>query len=230
MKVRTLPLLWGVTSALWAQIDEDRPISARHPVLKLYPLAMIDIFQYTLHAAVEFPTSQHSSLQVEGGWVFGDLGSEANWGTTEEDFSQRGFKARLLWREYFSEKPPKKPTYTHTGGYLAFLGGFQYYAQNLGYIDTTSVWPPPQPAPQIPYERTIHALSVGFWVGYQAQIGSRLVIDVYGGMGVRYAQHLWKPAKPPYRDLRFTPVGDLIVRPGGRPVPYMGFSLGWILR
>jgi hypothetical protein len=111
------------------------------------------------------------------------------------------------------------------------MGGFQYYHQNLGYIDTSYVYPPPSPPPlPVPYERTVQAFSLGFLIGYQAQLGGRFAIDFYTGLGVRYSQHRWQPLAPPYRNYTFTPVGDLILRRGGRPVPYMGFSFGWILR
>lgn len=171
-----------------------------------------------------------SSLQLEGGWVFGSIDNADAFNTTQEGYSQQGFKVRVQWREYFSDSPRKKPTYTRRGGYVSVQGGFQYYRQGLGRIDTSYLAPGPRPAPDIEYERTISALSLSFLVGYQGQIGGRLVIDFFTGLGLRYAQHTWEPLKPPTRGLDLTPVGDLIVRPGGRPIVHMGFSLGWILR
>ncbi len=41
--------------------------------------------------------------------------------------------------------------------------------------------------------------------------------------------HYWEPMRPP-STYRFTPVGDFILRREGRPIPLMGFAMGWILR
>ncbi|MCX7607248.1 MAG: hypothetical protein N2170_08320 [Bacteroidia bacterium] len=237
MRQTTAFLGWwiGFLSLLYAQVREPDPRVPvyRNPVLKFQPLAMIDPFQYTLHLGLELPTSASSSFQLEGGWVFGHFGETEPFGTTEEDFSQTGFKARLQWREYFlSEKPPTKPTYTLVGGYVAFQGGFQYYLQNLGQIDTSGIYPPPSnPMPLGPYERAIQAFSFSCLLGYQAQLGTRFICDLFTGIGVRYTQHNWKPIAPPHQyaaDL--TPVGDFILRRGGRPIPHIGLSLGWIFR
>lgn len=227
-------LLWLLSGfALWAQDPSEAPSrfpQYTHPVLKVFPLSLVDPFQYTLHIGLEFPMHSTSSLQLEGGWVFGSLDNPDAYNTLQEDYAQQGFKARLQWREYFSERPPKKPTYTRTGGYFAVQGGFQYYRQQLGRIDTSFFSPSPSPPPDIKYERVISAFSVSFLLGYQGQVGRRFVIDFYTGLGARYSQHRWEPLKPSARPLDLTPIGDLIVRPGGRPIVHMGFSMGWILR
>lgn len=235
-KMRWLLFLggWGlfcIGGLGWAQDLDPRLPQYRHPVLKLFPLAMVDFFQYTLHAGFEIPTAQYNSFQVEGGWVFGHLGEDLGTGTTETDYQQRGFKVRLQWREYFpSGRPPERILYTLTGGYLALQAGYQYYYQQLGYIDTFSIYPPPsQPTGGVFYDRVVQAFSASFLLGYQAQVGSRIIFDAYAGLGVRYAMHDWKPMTPPY-SYRFTPVGDFILRRGGRPIPHIGFSFGWILR
>lgn len=233
--MRLKALLWLLSGlALWAQPDPDDARTQypqyKHPVLKVFPLALVDPFQYTLHVGLEFPMQKSSSLQLEGGWVFGSLDDRQTFNTQQEEYYQQGFKARLQWREYFSEGSPKKPTYTQTGGYFAVQGGFQYYRQMLGRIDTSLFSPNPSPPPDIEYERVISALSLSFLLGYQGQIGQRFVIDFFTGIGARYSQHRWEPLRPSARPLDLTPVGDLIVRPGGRPIVHMGFSMGWILR
>ncbi len=227
-------LLWLLSGlALWAQDPSEAPSRFpryTYPVLKVFPLSLVDPLQYTLHVGLEFPMHSTSSLQLEGGWVFGSLDNPDAYNTLQEGYAQQGFKARLQWREYFSESPPKKPTYTRTGGYFAVQGGFQYYRQQLGRIDTSFLSPSPSPPPDVEYERVISAFSVSFLLGYQGQVGGRFVIDFYTGLGARYSQHRWEPLKPSARPLDLTPVGDLIVRPGGRPIVHMGFSMGWILR
>lgn len=215
-----------------AQEAEVRLPSHRQPVIKIFPLALVDPFQYTLHMGLELPTSWQNSIQIEGGWVFGHLGEDLGTQTTADEFQQTGFKARLQWREYFSStKSSDRPIYTLTGGYIGLIAGYQHYNQNIGYIDTAGAYyPPSQPIiTGVPYERRIQAYMGGFIMGYQSEVGSRLVFDVYTGLAVRYAVHEWKPIRPPY-NYRFTPVGDLIVRRGGRPIVLMGFSMGWILR
>lgn len=215
----------------YAQEPDQSVPEYRRPVLKFFPLPMVDPFQYTLHLGVEVPTSRQNSLQIEGGWVFGHLGEDLGTGTSAEDFSQTGFKARIQWREYFlSNKPPDHPIYTLTGGYIALIAGYQLYNQNLGYIDTTGWYSSPQPVMGgISYERRIQAFMGGFLTGLQSQVGSRLVFDLYAGLAVRYSTHQWSPIAPPSLH-KFTPVGDFIMRRGGRPIPLMGFSMGWILR
>ncbi|MCX8113339.1 MAG: hypothetical protein N3E49_09170 [Bacteroidia bacterium] len=234
MKSWLLRLL-GTTGLLvigTAQEVDDRIIQLRRPVIKFFPLPMIDPFQYTLHLGLEVPTSRQNSIQVEGGWVFGHLGDDIGVGTRAEEFQQTGFKARFQWREYFvSDKPPERPTYTLTGGYIGLLGGYQYYHQNLGYIDTSGIYPPSSNPLAVGtlYERSIQAFVGGFLLGYQAQLGSRIAFDLYTGLAIRYTIHKWNPLAPP-NSYRFTPVGDFILRRGGRPIFLMGFSVGWILR
>ncbi|MCS7296616.1 MAG: hypothetical protein RMK19_03880 [Bacteroidia bacterium] len=215
----------------FAQDLDPRMPKYRHPVIKIFPLSFIDPFQYTLHMGVEVPTSPHNSVQIEGGWVFGYLGDNQPFGTSEEEYRQRGLRARAQWREYFlSNRSSNRTLYTHTGGYIALLIGYQYYHQNLGYLDTSQVYPP-QPTPTgIAYERHIQGFSGGFLFGYQNQIGSsRIVFDAYTGIGVRYTIHEWQPLNPPYL-YRYTPIGEVILRRGGRPILYMGFSVGWVVR
>lgn len=228
--VRRVPLFILLIAGYAQEVDRRVP-EYRRPVLKFFPLAMVDPFQYTLHLGLEIPTSRQNSLQVEGGWVFGHLGEELGTGASVDEYSQTGFKARVQWREYFlSSKPPERPVYTLTGGYIALIAGYQLYNQNIGYIDTTGWYSPPQPVVSgVPYERRIQAFMGGFLVGLQSQLGSRIIFDIYAGLGVRYSTHQWSPMAPPYM-YNFTPVGDFIMRRGGRPIPLMGFSMGWILR
>ncbi|MCS7189839.1 MAG: DUF3575 domain-containing protein [Bacteroidia bacterium] len=219
--------IWQICLSLalvWAQVEEDRPEERqlRQPVLKFFPLALMDPFQYTLQLGLEVPASSSSSFQVEAGWVFGHLGFE----DASRDLSQQGFKARLQWREYLDSSPPKNIRYTLTGPYLGLQGGFQFYQQNLD-IDTAYVAPPTIPS-SVPYERTIQAFSLSLLVGYQLQVGTHLVIDIFGGVGARYSQHRWRPQKPPISYYPGRAIGDIILRPGGRPIPHIGLSVGWI--
>lgn len=224
--------LLGIIALGSAQEVDKRFPEYRRPVIKFFPLPMVDPFQYTLHLGLEIPTGLQNSLQVEGGWVFGHLGEDLGTGTRADEFHQTGFKARLQWREYFlSPKPADRAIYTFTGGYMALIAGYQQYDQDLGYIDTTgSIFPPSNPVVTgVAYQRRIQAFMGGFLIGAQSQVGTRLVFDAYAGLAVRYTIHRWDPWAPPYT-YRFTPVGDFIMRRGGRPIPLMGFSMGWILR
>ncbi len=201
---------------------QEEPVPMRRPVLKFMPFPMMDPFQSTLHAGVEFPVGLENTIQAEAGWVFGSWGEDPT-----DDFVQQGFKLRLSWREYFEPKTRKTGSFIVEGGYLALMGGYQYYHQSLR-VDTSGGYGYLQE-----YERTIQALEVAFLLGYHTQIGRRLSVDFWGGLGARYTMHKWSPNKPLYGAFPFrsiTPVGDLILRPGGRPVPRLGISVGWILR
>lgn len=194
----------------------------RRPVLKFMPLPMMDPFQSTLHVGVEFPAGLENTIQAEAGWVFGSWGEDPT-----DDFVQQGFKLRLGWREYFEPKIRQTGSFIVEGGYLSLMGGYQYYHQSF-QIDTSGGY-----GYFRDYERTIHALEVALLLGYHTQMGRRLSIDFWGGLGARYTMHQWSPNRPqsgifPFRSI--TPVGDLILRPGGRPVPRLGISVGWILR
>lgn len=199
-----------------------------YPVLKIEPLALIDPFQYTLQGGIEFPFARHS-LQVEGGWVFGYLGQEMRPLASEEEPRQSGFKVRVQWREYLGRaKPPRSSTKVHTGGYVALRASLQGYLQDFGQVDTALF--SPAPAPPLLFQRRVLGWGVGVLVGYQDQLGSRLVLDLWSGIGVRYNQHSWEPFRPPAQNRTDLPVGDFILRPGGRPIPYLGMALGWIPR
>ncbi len=200
--------------------QEAQGVFSPGPVLKWMPLALVDPFQYTLHGGVEFPIGLTNTIQAEGGWVFGYLDQ-----ATETDFTQQGFKLRLSWREYFSPKPVKGDrSRIIQGGYLALMGSYQHYNQTIE-VDTSGGY-----GYFREYHRSIQGLEGAFLLGYHTQIGQRLSIDVWGGLGVRYAIHRWSPTKLASADFRITPIGDLILLPGGRPVPRMGMAIGWILR
>lgn len=207
---------------LFLMAQEEQEVFAPGPVLKLMPLAMVDPFQYTLHGGVELPIGLTNTIQVEGGWVFGYLGQ-----AVETDFTQQGFKLRLSWREYFAPKTLRgNRSRIIQGGYLALMGSYQHYNQTIE-IDTSGGY-----GYFREYQRSIQGLEGAFLLGYHTQIGQRLSIDVWGGLGLRYATHRWSPGKPAFSGLipRITPIGDLILLPGGRPVPRMGMAIGWILR
>lgn len=208
---------------LFLRGQEEQRIFSPSPVIKFMPLAMIDPFQYTLHGGVEFPVGLTNTLQAEGGWVFGYLGQ-----AVETDFTQQGFKLRLSWREYFTPKTMKgSPSRILQGGYLALMGSYQHYSQTIE-IDTSGGY-----GYFREYRRSIQGVEGAFLLGYQTQVGQRLSIDLWGGLGLCYATHRWSPAKPGFSGLippRITPVGDFILLPGGRPVPRMGMAIGWILR
>lgn len=158
---------------------------------------------------LEFPMQQRSSLQVEGGWGFA--------GPWDANYYQQGFKARLQWRAYFSESSSQKPTYTHTGGYLAGQGGFQYYYQDFSRGN----------ASLSEYQRTILAFSLSFLIGYQTRLGERFVMDLFAGIGTRYGRRSGN--EPP--GWIFIGVGEgPLVGPGLWPVVHLGCSIGWILR
>lgn len=215
---------------LEAQEVDSRVPQLPRPIVKFFPLAAIDPFQYTLHLGMEVPISSEGSIQIEGGWVYGHWGQDLRANTGNNDFSQSGYKVRLALRNYLSPiKPSERPIYTFTGGYVSLVAGYQYYNQNFGYIDTSGSYHPTPTAPGIPYERQIQAFMGGFMLGYQTQMGSRLTFDIYTGLGIRYSTHDWNPIAPP-PTYRLAVVGDFILRRGGRPIPFMGFSLGWILR
>ncbi len=203
-------------------LAQEGPVPMRRPVLKFMPLPMMDPFQSTLHAGVEFPVGLENTVQAEAGWVFGSWGEDP-----ADDFVQQGFKLRLSWREYFEPKTRKTGSFIVEGGYLSLTGGYQYYHQSL-QVDTSGGY-----GYFREYERTIQALELALLLGYHTQMGRRLSIDFWGGLGARYTMHRWSPSRPqsgifPFRSI--TPVGDLILRPGGRPVPRLGISVGWILR
>ncbi len=215
---RKLGCLVSVFSFLVAQEASPPPKA----VLKIMPLALIDPFQYTLHGGIEIPVGLSNTVQAEGGWVFGHLGE-----TSSSDLVQRGFKVRLSWREYFARKTPKQdPSYIIQGGYLALMGGYQSYNQTL-QIDTSGGY-----GYFREYQRIVQGVEVAFLLGYHTQLGQRLSVDFWGGMGARYTTHRWSPARPPSLGLYpgLAPIGDFILRPGGRPVPRMGIAIGWILR
>ncbi len=187
-------------------------------VIKCMPLAMLDPFQYTLHGGLEVPFSSTESIQLEGGWVFGYLGQ-----LSEGDFKQTGAKVRCQYRSYFSPRAPKnRPSYTLEGGYLALMGGYQRYAQEVEYQDTLGL--------SRLSTRYIQAYEGTLLLGYQGQLGSRLTFDVWGGLGARYVVHNWEPQRPVTNFLSMLAIGDLLLLPGGRPIPRMGFALGWILK
>jgi hypothetical protein len=182
---------------------------------------MVDPFQYTLQGGLELPISSSSTTQVEAGWVFGHLGEMGE----DELFSQTGLKLRLSWREYFDRRTPsKRPSYVMEGAYFAIMGGYQRYNQTIR-VDTSGGWGGYQD-----YERVVQAFELTFLLGYQTQIGRRLVLDVWGGLGLRHSRHSWAPMRPPLSYWSFLPVGDIIMRPGGRPVPRIGIAMGWILK
>gem|GEM_PF-1492544 len=204
-------------------------IADPRPALKIQPLALIDPFQYTLQGGLEFPFARNS-LQIEGGWVFGHLGEETRpFSSDEGEPRQTGFKVRVQWREYLGRsKPPRTSTGVHTGGYVALMASVQGYTQDFGQVDTALF--SPTPAPPLTFQRRILGMGGGLLLGYQDQIGSRLVLDIWGGIGVRYTQHSWEPFRPPAQNRTALGVGDFILRPGGRPILYLGLALGWILR
>ncbi len=224
--------LAGIVGLLmWAQENgEERSLfwtEAPYPALKIQPLALADPFQYTLQGGLEFPFARNS-LQIEGGWVFGHAGEGGRPFSSEEGLRQNGFKVRVQWREYLGRtKPPSSSTRVHTGGYVALMATVQGYTQDFGEVDTSLF--SPAPAPPISFQRRILGLGGGLLVGYQGQIGTHLVMDVWGGMGVRYNQHSWEPFRPSAQSRSLLGVGDFILRPGGRPIPYLGLALGWIL-
>jgi hypothetical protein len=209
-------------------IAQEGQMVAPSPVIKFLPFALVDPFQNTLHVGVEFPVGLENSIQAEGGWVFGSLDDPSSY-----EFSQQGLKLRLSWREYFgSRKVRNRPSSILEGVYVALMGSYQYYRQ-IFEVDTSGrSWYIPE------YHRTIQAFEAAFLLGYQAQLGRRLSIDFWGGLGARYSIHRWSPTKPPASaSLSFylnsggdTAVGDLILLPGGRPVPRLGIAIGWILR
>ncbi|MCS6895680.1 MAG: DUF3575 domain-containing protein [Bacteroidia bacterium] len=229
------PSLRVVFVAVWlgslgAQEVDTRVPQLRRPVIKFFPLAAVDPFQYTLHLGLETPINRESSVQVEGGWVYGHLGEDLGTNTGDNDFTQSGFKVRVALRNYFSSnRASDRPLYTLTGGYISLVAGYQHYNQNFGYIDTTGMYNPSPIVVGVPYERRIQAFMGGFMLGYQQQMGSRLTFDIYTGFGIRYSTHDWRPLAPPYQ-YRLAAVGDFVLRRGSRPIPFMGFSLGWILR
>jgi hypothetical protein len=199
---------------------------APSPVIKFLPFALVDPFQNTLHVGVEFPVGLENSTQVEGGWVFGSWDDPSSYG-----FSQQGLKLRLSWREYFgSRKVRNRPSSILEGGYFALMGSYQYYRQIFEVDTPGGSWYIPE------YHRTIQAFEAAFLLGYQAQLGRRLSIDFWGGLGARYSIHRWSPIKFSQAASGYvfisgiTPVGDLILRPGGRAVPRLGIAIGWILR
>jgi hypothetical protein len=160
-----------------------------------------------------------NSIQAEGGWVFGSWDDPSSYG-----FSQQGLKLRLSWREYFgSRKVRNRPSSILEGGYVALMGSYQYYWQTFEVDTSGGSWYIPE------YHRTIQAFEVAFLLGYQAQLGRRLSIDFWGGVGARYSIHRWSPTKFVSSSWDITPVGDLILRPGGRAVPRLGIAIGWIL-
>ncbi|MCS6790060.1 MAG: hypothetical protein NZ580_03680 [Bacteroidia bacterium] len=218
-------LIAGVGTYLWAQEVDSRVPIYRMSVFKLYPLALMDPFQLAVQGAMELPVSRKNSTQIEAGWVFGYLAEVLPY----QDNTQRGFKARLEWREYLTEASPDKPQYTLTGIYASAQLGYQYYYQNMGGIDT-SFYSPGTPTRTKTYERTIQALSINGLLGFQGAIGRRIAVDLFWGMGIRYTLHQWGPLVPPDPDLvEKMPVGDLILRKGVRPIPRFGIAFGWIL-
>jgi hypothetical protein len=84
------------------------------------------------------------------------------------------------------------------------MGSYQYYRQ-IFEVDTSGrPWYLPE------YHRTIQAFEAAFLLGYQVQLGRRLSIDFWGGVGARYSIHRWSPTKCPHPGpfLDRTGVGD----------------------
>ncbi len=230
--MKWLRSLTAVVSLLLAQEEGEEQnlfwVAHPRPALKIHPLALIDPFQYTLQGGLEFPFARNS-LQIEGGWVFGRLGEESRPFSSEKEPRQTGFKVRVQWREYLGRsRPLRTSTSVHTGGYVALMASVQGYTQDFDQVDTALF--SPTPAPPLTFQRRVLGMGGGLLLGYQNQIGSRLVLDIWSGIGVRYTQHSWEPFRPPAQSRPTLGVGDFLLRPGGRPIPYLGLALGWILR
>ncbi len=193
---------------------------AGRPVLKFFPLSLADPFQMALHVGAEVPIASPSSLQGEAALVFGQLEEEA-----QKAENLLGWKVRGQWRLYFAS-PASGTHRTSTGGYIALQPGYQYYQYNVSreVADSTLT-----NYIRLTYTRRIQAFSMSFLLGYQAQVGQHLAIDVYGGVGIRSTRHYWKPGDPGYGGIfGDNPIGDIILRPGLRPIPRFGVAVGWI--
>lgn len=190
------------------------------PVIKFFPLSLADPFQMALHVGAEFPIASPSSLQAEAAWVFGQLEEES-----EKIQNLLGWKVRGQWRLYFA--PPATPRQTRTGGYISLQPGYQYYRYNLYRNEPDSTL---TQFIRLTYTRRIQALSMSFLLGYQAQLGDKLALDVFGGLGVRTSSHRWHPTDPGYGGIfGDNPIGDVILRPGLRPIFRLGVSVGILL-
>lgn len=191
--------------------------------VKLLPTALADPSQFSVHAGVEVPLSNHISIQPEGAWVFGFL----------PDFQERlrsmnGFRLRLVGRYFVYPKLAESSVLEDS--YLGVLLGFQSYNQvikEVREVDTSGFLIAERDA-----ERSIRAFELSFLWGSQRQLGKSLVSDFWIGFGVRRATHKWDSAalssNPPDL-LGDVLIGDFFLRPGFRPIFRMGFSLGWIV-
>jgi len=192
--------------------------------VKLLPTALADPLQFSVHAGVEVPLSNHISIQPEGAWVFGFL----------PDFQERlrsmnGFRLRLVGRYFVYPKLAESSVLEDS--YLGALLGFQSYNQVIKEVEEvdplTGVFVGKRDA-----ERSIQAFELSFLWGNQRQLGKSLVSDFWIGFGVRRATHRWDSdalSSDPPDLLGDVLIGDFFLRPGFRPVFRTGLSLGWII-
>lgn len=149
-------------------------------LFKVAPLALIDDVSFpTVQGGVEVALTPHISWYNE----FGVRYRKGNYEKFDTNYvSTSGYKAKTEFRYYFEGNKKKKDRFCkqYVGiNYFytrhVYNSAFQYYYQNDssyrtndGYGVTKAVW------------------GINLITGWQYNIGKRFMVEVYGGLGVRF--------------------------------------------
>jgi hypothetical protein len=163
-------------TASFAQTDTQASFKMPRALIKLSPL---QLFNNTLELGIErFNPAYSRSLQLTLGFKSG---------SSEFDDGQGG-SAELAFRKYVlpMELRVRKSREFYQGIYYSlFVGGsyFQGTSSNYGYYDpNTGMWN------NSTYKATIRSISPGFTIGLQKTMWKVLVLDVFIGGGIKFAE------------------------------------------
>lgn len=148
-------------------------------ILKWAPLSLIDIYS-AVQFALEYRIGGRSTVQGEAGYIFPINILES--GIRDDYNDMNGYRLRAEYRYYLSVKKNRTD-----GFYLApelFFISINFDEKNVVKIPLNSVGDFYYQEKQFKVNKRIFGYHLK--VGYQQMLTERLVIDFYGGLGVRH--------------------------------------------
>lgn len=186
-------------SALMVHGQEAHPVPPRHAI-KLSPLHLLNPELASVQLAYEYRFANSLSVQVEGGYVFGD----ARWTYPTEE--ARGIKLKEDVRWYFSYDEVTKGFDQNIGKGLYL--SMEFHQNRMEFIRDAHK----------PYRQTGHGFKVGF-VRYSAW---RFLFDL--NLGLSFARSNMEPVGIPLNGYEEGINGYKIV------LPILGFRMGYWMK
>lgn len=183
-------------SALIAHGQESLPVPPRHAI-KFSPLHLLNPDLASVQLAYEYRFANRFSVQVEGGYVFGDM----RWTYPTEEAEGIKLKEEVRWYFYYDEVTKGFDENIGKGLYLSM----EFHQNRMEFIRGADR----------PYRQTGQGIKVGF-VRYSAW---RFMFDV--NLGISFARANMEPVGIPLNGYEEGINGYKIV------LPIFGFRMGY---